>query len=193
MGTQLAKQRREQILTAAAKCFLSKGFHATGMGDIAREFGMSAGHIYNYFPSKMAIIEEVLLRGTEQFYKDTCYIQEIGDDYEKLQTHLRERVLNQFSLGRVRLSLELLLEGSRDPALRQVLEDLDTKAREHLLKLRFPESTDPIDLARIEFSMAIFEGLQMRILRNPKIDLDAVSRLLAEKIYASRRNRQHSF
>lgn len=91
------------------------------------------------------------------------------------------------------MSLELLLEGSRDPALRQVLEDLDTKAREHLLKLRFPESTDPIDLARIEFSMAIFEGLQMRILRNPKIDLDAVSRLLAEKIYASRRNRQHSF
>lgn len=64
MGTQLAKQRREQILTAAAKCFLSKGFHATGMGDIAREFGMSAGHIYNYFPSKMAIIEEVLLRGS---------------------------------------------------------------------------------------------------------------------------------
>ena len=63
MAKNLAQQRREEIINAAHKCFVTKGFHATGMADIAREFGMSAGHIYNYFPSKTAIIEEVISRG----------------------------------------------------------------------------------------------------------------------------------
>lgn len=50
MAKNLAQQRREEIIRAAHKCFITRGFHATGMADIAREFGMSAGHIYNYFP-----------------------------------------------------------------------------------------------------------------------------------------------
>ena len=70
MTKNLAQQRREEIIRAAHKCFISRGFHATGMADIAREFGMSAGHIYNYFPSKTAIIEEVISRGMEDFYKN---------------------------------------------------------------------------------------------------------------------------
>lgn len=70
MSKNLAQQRREEIIRAAHKCFITRGFHATGMADIAREFGMSAGHIYNYFPSKTAIIEEVISRGMEDFYKN---------------------------------------------------------------------------------------------------------------------------
>lgn len=71
MAKNLAQQRREEIIRAAHKCFITRGFHATGMADIAREFGMSAGHIYNYFPSKTAIIEEVISRGMEDFYKNS--------------------------------------------------------------------------------------------------------------------------
>lgn len=44
MAKNLAQQRREEIIRAAHKCFITRGFHATGMADIAREFGMSAGH-----------------------------------------------------------------------------------------------------------------------------------------------------
>lgn len=39
----LSQQRREEIFRAAHKCFVSRGFHATSMTDIAREFGMSVG------------------------------------------------------------------------------------------------------------------------------------------------------
>lgn len=77
MSKNLAQQRREEIIKAAHKCFIAKGFHATGMADIAREFGMSAGHIYNYFPSKTAIIEEVISRGMEDFYKNSCALRKI--------------------------------------------------------------------------------------------------------------------
>jgi len=52
--------RRRQILDAATVCFARKGFHATSMPDIFDEADLSAGAIYRYFPSKQAIIEELV-------------------------------------------------------------------------------------------------------------------------------------
>lgn len=57
-----AAQRREEILDAAIRCFREKGFHAASMSSIAKAFGMSAGHIYNYFDSKEDIIEAIVNR-----------------------------------------------------------------------------------------------------------------------------------
>ena len=54
-----AAQRCEEILDAAIRCFREKGFHAASMSSIAKAFGMSAGHIYNYFDSKEDIIEAI--------------------------------------------------------------------------------------------------------------------------------------
>ena len=48
--------RREQILTAAWKCFHSRGIHATSMEQIIREAGLSAGAVYLYFKSKEELI-----------------------------------------------------------------------------------------------------------------------------------------
>jgi AcrR family transcriptional regulator len=48
--------RREQILTAAWKCFHSRGIHATSMEQIMRESGLSAGAVYLYFKGKEALI-----------------------------------------------------------------------------------------------------------------------------------------
>jgi TetR/AcrR family transcriptional regulator, transcriptional repressor of aconitase len=48
--------RREQILTAARRCFLRQGFHAASMQDLFTEVGLSSGAVYRYFPSKDALI-----------------------------------------------------------------------------------------------------------------------------------------
>lgn len=47
-GKHQRHSRRNQILDAAQRCFKKQGFHKTTLRDIAQEFGMSAGHIYNY-------------------------------------------------------------------------------------------------------------------------------------------------
>ena len=48
--------RRDQILTAALRCFLRDGFHATSMQDLFAEAGLSAGAVYRYFASKDEVI-----------------------------------------------------------------------------------------------------------------------------------------
>lgn len=186
MTKNLAQQRREEIIRAAHKCFISRGFHATGMADIAREFGMSAGHIYNYFPSKTAIIEEVISRGMEDFYKNFCALQESQESYEKTLEQVR-RVLSGFlKKERVALSLELVAEASHDPELEKVLREADVKARTHLKELTNREGNSPKDWALIDMGMATFEGLGLRFLRNPDLDFDAVREILAERIYMPR-------
>lgn len=48
---------RAKLLRAAARCLTRKGYEATTTRDIAAEANVSAGTLYNYFPSKEALIE----------------------------------------------------------------------------------------------------------------------------------------
>ena len=48
---------RSKLLKAAARCLARKGYEATTTRDIATEAKVSAGTLYNYFPSKEALIE----------------------------------------------------------------------------------------------------------------------------------------
>lgn len=186
MAKNLAQQRREEIIQAAHKCFITRGFHATGMADIAREFGMSAGHIYNYFPSKTAIIEEVISRGMEDFYKNSCALQESQDSYEKTLEQVRRILSGILKKERVTLSLELLAEASHNPELEKVLREADVKARTHLKELSNPNGNNAKDWALVDMGMATFEGIGLRYLRNPDMDFDAICEVLAERIYMPR-------
>jgi TetR/AcrR family transcriptional regulator, transcriptional repressor of aconitase len=51
--------RRDQILSAARRCFLRDGFHATSMQDLFAEAGLSSGAVYSYFASKDDVITAI--------------------------------------------------------------------------------------------------------------------------------------
>jgi AcrR family transcriptional regulator len=51
--------RRKQILDAARSCFLQQGFQATSMKDVLATAQLSAGAVYNYFPSKDDLIAAI--------------------------------------------------------------------------------------------------------------------------------------
>ncbi|BEE06363.1 TetR/AcrR family transcriptional regulator [Aeromonas sp. S11(2024)] len=50
------EQRRELIIQAALGCFIERGFHQTGMRDIATAAGVSLGNLYNHFARKEELI-----------------------------------------------------------------------------------------------------------------------------------------
>ena len=58
--------RREQILSAARRCFVRNGFHETSMQDLFAESGLSAGAVYRYFAGK----DEVILAIAEENLRD---------------------------------------------------------------------------------------------------------------------------
>lgn len=53
---ELVKLRREQIVRAATKLFLEKGYHRTTTRAIARESGLGTGTLYEYITSKEDIL-----------------------------------------------------------------------------------------------------------------------------------------
>src|SRR3712207_1648585 len=52
-------EKRELLLDAAIRVFARKGYHATRVGDIAREAGVAYGLLYHYFPSKEQVLETI--------------------------------------------------------------------------------------------------------------------------------------
>lgn len=56
---QYRDARRDQILSAARRCFLRNGFHATSMQDLFAEAGLSSGAVYRYFASKDDVITAI--------------------------------------------------------------------------------------------------------------------------------------
>ena len=59
-------RRKHEILHAASELFRQRGFHATGMRDVAAALGMHAGNLYYYFENKHELLafcqEETLNR-----------------------------------------------------------------------------------------------------------------------------------
>lgn len=54
-------EKRQQILDAAARALAEKGYAKTRLSDIARDARTQAGSLYYYFPSREALMKEVLL------------------------------------------------------------------------------------------------------------------------------------
>jgi TetR/AcrR family transcriptional regulator, transcriptional repressor for nem operon len=55
-----AANNREHILTAAARLFRQKGVDAVGLAELMKEAGFTQGGFYNHFPSKEALVFEVV-------------------------------------------------------------------------------------------------------------------------------------
>ncbi len=66
VGIRRAGGRREDILDAAAKLFAERGFHGVGVDDIGASVGISGPGIYRHFPSKDAMLAEMLVRISER-------------------------------------------------------------------------------------------------------------------------------
>lgn len=55
--------KREQITSAARKLFLAFGFAGTSMDAVTAEAGVSKQTLYRYFPTKVALLGEILYGG----------------------------------------------------------------------------------------------------------------------------------
>ena len=185
--TSKAELRRQQILDAAAECFRKSGFHGASMSEIAKSFGMSAGHIYNYFESKEAIIEAMIKRDLDQALERNAKIQGEKDILKAMLGTVDEGV--QRRIERSELDTEILAEAARNPKVAATVQATDSIVRDkvaHLIKgiqpRGKPASCELGLAAKTTILMALFDGLQIRAIRDPNMKADEVGRVLRSVI-----------
>src|SRR4029434_7067516 len=54
------EKNKSRIEEAAKQLFIRQGFHATSMRNIAARAGTSLGNLYNYYPTKAAILGSII-------------------------------------------------------------------------------------------------------------------------------------
>lgn len=181
-----ADVRRRQILDAAAEVFRRRGFHAASMAEIAKTFGMSAGHIYNYFDSKEAIIEAIVARDIDEFLALTAQMQGEADLRHEMVERVDEGTDRRLDPDHASLQLEIVAEASRNPKIATLVRCADATVRQRLMELVRAAVPGPLDEAevavRAELLLSLFEGLMIRTLRHPEIDRPALKRGLRDAV-----------
>jgi AcrR family transcriptional regulator len=176
-----AASRRKQVLEAAAACFRRSGFHGARMSEISKAAGMSAGHIYNYFDSKDAIIIAFVEEDMERVSTMISSLDTQADPLQALIDEVPLRVRENLDPNHWMLPLEIFAESSRNPRIAAVAQDADRRARvEFRAILRkgreahgLPADDKDID-GRMETIISMFQGLQLRALHNPELDVDTL-------------------
>ena len=177
----LAETRRREILDAAARCFVRRGVHQTSMREIIAEAGLSAGAIYNYFDGKEAIIEAIAARERRVIEEFADYLETEPDPRTAIIEAVRE-IIRDCPPDEARLGVELLAEGSRNPAVLALLKRNDAALREAFLSAirRGQESgqiasglgAEPL----LDTIVALYEGFIGHIALDPEADRAAYAR-----------------
>ena len=172
------ERRQDQVLDAAEECFLAEGFHGASMSRIATTAKMSAGHIYQYFESKEAIIIALCERRFSGF-EDLLVAAEKGGP--AASASFVDAWISQFKWWidpeRAPLTLEIMLEAGRNPKVASVVRRIDLRFREimrsSLLPLAGPIPEDEVE-ARLEAIVMLSHGMTSRMTADRDADPDRI-------------------
>ena len=181
-----AVQRREEILDAALICFREKGFHAASMNLISKAFGMSAGHIYNYFDSKESIIAALVDRWVEGYIRRPPFPVELDPhiQYEKLLKSVRAELSENIDGRDKALLFEIAAESLRNEMIGRSIREAHEKASRHirenvLLRYKKLGRKPPEDLdARIAICSSIFDGVCFRSIADSSMSAEELAPVL---------------
>ena len=134
LNIQRQSDRRDEILSAAQRCFVRSGFHQTTMQEICAEAGMSAGNLYRYFPSKEALIAGIAERDRAEVAAEFASVDLSQGFFAVLegmaQHHFAEKPDEQ-----VKLCTEISAEARRNPEIARISAAFDADVRRWLIEL----------------------------------------------------------
>ena len=132
---ELQSRRREQILEAAAVCFVRRGFHQSSMQDICAEAQMSPGAVYHYFDSKDTIIEAI---ADEHRIETMAFLEKLRDS-ENFVDGFIEAVTKALEISikaeHPRLGVEILAEASRNPKVAKLFDNTELETKKTLVRM----------------------------------------------------------
>jgi len=89
------ERTRQQIIDTSYSLFLSQGFAATSMRQIAEQCGLALSGIYNHFPSKKAVFLEVLIQRHPFYNVFPLLTSAPGDSAEEFIRNAARLMINE--------------------------------------------------------------------------------------------------
>ncbi|ANV99630.1 TetR/AcrR family transcriptional regulator [Bradyrhizobium icense] len=183
------EEKRQQILQAAARCFVRDGFRGASTSDICAEAKISPGHLYHYFPSKEAIVSAITVFGLAMATEIFSAIAQGPDVVTALLAEL-ERGIFGGDRSKGTFMLDLLAESARNPGIGEILRERHCEIRALLAKLlqegqergQVDVDLDP-DLAA-SILISFIDGAKAMTIRDPGLDAANTTEML--KIAISR-------
>ncbi|HAV1568849.1 TPA: TetR/AcrR family transcriptional regulator [Klebsiella michiganensis] len=163
-----SKDRRKQVLDAAAKCFSELGFHGCSIAKISKAASMSPGHIYYHFANKEEIVEALVSHQESTLYELINEIAASPPDERiavSLKRHTKRMVEVHTSPNFNGLWLEIAAEAARNPGVAEILQTSHDaiNARFHEELFKRARTNSEVDMQKIRTGMdiiaSIFSGL----------------------------------
>jgi len=88
---KLSREKKEKIISAAAKVFAENGYYQANVAEICKEAGISNGALYKYFKDKKSLYISTFEFGTNELRKQVFekYLKGTGSIYLKLHKLLK--------------------------------------------------------------------------------------------------------
>jgi AcrR family transcriptional regulator len=163
------------IVDATIRVLARQGYAHTSLMDIANEVGMSKGAVHYHFPTKEALITQVLETAVETVAERTRKVWTEGEDpLTALRSALHELWLARaIPSDEVKVVSDLLAQSMHDPNLREPLatyyrfafSQVEEHLRTNIEALGLRTKIDPAFIPRILH--ALLDGLLLQKLVDP--------------------------
>lgn len=158
------------------------------MSDIAREAGVSVGHLYNFFESRDAIVEVFAQRELDKLREKNRFYRESNLSEEEICRQLvYELALTKLDKTAARLTFEILSESVVNPRIQRAVKTYDAAWHEILLPcyMKNGRLTREEAEARLDADLSLVDGLYFRVLGQESLDKERLAKKVADRIWRS--------
>jgi AcrR family transcriptional regulator len=125
--------RRRHLLETARTLFVEKGFHQTGMAQIANASGIAVGQIYRDFANKEAIIAAICEADLAGWLEeDKLEAAVAAGDSQAIRDWIEKIATEEPSTEDRRMMCDLLAEVGRNPIIAEINRKVDVRLRTSL-------------------------------------------------------------
>lgn len=166
--------RRRHLLDTARNLFVERGFHQTGMAQIAAASGIAVGQIYRDFANKEAIVAAICETDLAAWLEEENLQAALcTGDSAAIRAWIERVVTDEPSYDNRRLMCELLAEVGRNQRIADVNQRTEDRLRTSLsaaLTALAPQATVQSRSTVMDFVLALSWGMVARMELSPGSD-----------------------
>lgn len=172
------QQRRQKVTAAARRLFVERGFHSTGIAQIAGASGIPVQQLYRDFGNKEAIIAAIVEDDIGNLFDQTAVGSTRCGDSDALRTWLSQLLNSVCDTSQRSLLPEIFAEASRNRRIALIFSDLESSVKKAIVAAlgRYaPASASRVCLEETaNLVLVMLNGLDARRMADKAIDVPSL-------------------